>query len=107
VHQNKRAIVVQQEVLTDVRSFNRALVHVLRQDPDVIVVGEMRDFEAISTALTAAETGHLVLATMHSPKRLARAGAHHRCFEGSAQRRSFSNWPMRCRELFRRLAAGG
>ncbi len=67
VHENKRAIVVQQEVLTDVRSFNRALIHVLRQDPDVIVVGEMRDLEAISTALTAAETGHLVLATMHSP----------------------------------------
>ncbi len=67
VHDNKKAIVVQQEVLTDVRSFNRALVHVLRQDPDVIVVGEMRDHEAISTALTAAETGHLVLATMHSP----------------------------------------
>src|SRR6476660_7712245 len=67
VHENKRAIVVQQEVLTDVSSFNRALIHVLRQDPDVIVVGEMRDFEAISTALTAAETGHLVLATMHSP----------------------------------------
>lgn len=67
VHENKRAIVVQQEVLTDVRSFNRALIHVLRQDPDVIVVGEMRDHEAIATALTAAETGHLVLATMHSP----------------------------------------
>jgi twitching motility protein PilT len=67
VHENKRAIVVQQEVLTDVRSFNRALIHVLRQDPDVIVVGEIRDHEAISTALTAAETGHLVLATLHSP----------------------------------------
>jgi twitching motility protein PilT len=50
-----------------VRSFNRALVHVLRQDPDVLVVGEMRDFVAISTALTAAETGHLVLATLHAP----------------------------------------
>ncbi len=67
VHPNKRAIVVQQEVLSDVRSFNRALIHVLRQDPDVIVVGEIRDHEAISTALTAAETGHLVLATLHSP----------------------------------------
>lgn len=67
VHQNQRAIVVQQEVLIDTRSFSRALVHALRQDPDVIVVGEMRDHEAISTALTAAETGHLVLATMHSP----------------------------------------
>lgn len=86
VHQNKRAIVVQQEVLTDTRSFNRALIHVLRQDPDVIVVGEVRDHEAISTALTAAETGHLVLATLHSP---SVANALERIigiFEGNAQR---------------------
>jgi len=67
VHQNQRAIIVQQEVQTDTRSYSRALIHALRQDPDVIVVGEMRDHEAISTALTAAETGHLVLATMHAP----------------------------------------
>ena len=86
VHQNKRAIVVQQEVLTDVRSFNRALVHVLRQDPDVIVVGEMRDYEAISTALTAAETGHLVLATMHSPNVSHALERIIGVFEGSAQR---------------------
>jgi len=86
VHANKRAIVVQQEVLTDVRSFNRALVHVLRQDPDVIVVGEMRDFEAISTALTAAETGHLVLATMHSPNVAHAMERIVGVFEGSAQR---------------------
>lgn len=86
VHQNKRAIVVQQEVLTDVRSFNRALVHVLRQDPDVIVVGEMRDFEAISTALTAAETGHLVLATMHSPNVSHALERIIGVFEGSSQR---------------------
>jgi twitching motility protein PilT len=86
VHQNKRAIVVQQEVLTDVRSFNRALIHVLRQDPDVIVVGEMRDFEAISTALTAAETGHLVLATMHSPNVSHAMERIIGVFEGSAQR---------------------
>jgi twitching motility protein PilT len=86
VHQNKRAIVVQQEVLTDVRSFNRALVHVLRQDPDVLVVGEMRDFEAISTALTAAETGHLVLATMHSPNATHALERIIGVFEGSAQR---------------------
>jgi twitching motility protein PilT len=86
VHQNKRAIVVQQEVLTDVHSFNRALVHVLRQDPDVIVVGEMRDFEAISTALTAAETGHLVLATMHSPNVSHALERIIGVFEGSAQR---------------------
>jgi twitching motility protein PilT len=86
VHQNKRAIVVQQEVLTDVRSFNRALIHVLRQDPDVIVVGEMRDHEAIATALTAAETGHLVLATMHSPSVLHALERIIGVFEGSAQR---------------------
>src|SRR5271169_2978190 len=86
VHQNKRAIVVQQEVLTDVRSFNRALIHVLRQDPDVIVVGEMRDHEAIATALTAAETGHLVLATMHSPNVSHALERIIGVFEGSAQK---------------------
>jgi len=86
VHANKRAIVVQQEVLTDVHSFNRALIHVLRQDPDVIVVGEMRDYEAISTALTAAETGHLVLATMHSPNVSNALERIVGVFEGSAQR---------------------
>ncbi len=86
VHENKRAIVVQQEVLSDVRSFNRALIHVLRQDPDVIVVGEMRDHEAISTALTAAETGHLVLATMHSPNVSHALERIIGVFEGSAQR---------------------
>lgn len=86
VHENKRAIVVQQEVLTDVRSFNRALIHVLRQDPDVIVVGEIRDHEAISTALTAAETGHLVLATMHSPNVGHALERIVGVFEGSAQK---------------------
>jgi len=88
VHANKRAIVVQQEVLSDVRSFNRALIHVLRQDPDVIVVGEMRDFEAISTALTAAETGHLVLATLHSPNVSHALERIIGVFEGSAQRQT-------------------
>lgn len=86
VHENHRAIIVQQEVLTDVRSFNRALTHVLRQDPDVIVVGEMRDHEAIATALTAAETGHLVLATMHSPNVPHALERIIGVFEGNAQR---------------------
>jgi twitching motility protein PilT len=67
VHDNLRSIIVQQEVGTDVRSFREALIHVLRQDPDVIVIGEMRDVETIETALVAAETGHLVLATLHTP----------------------------------------
>lgn len=66
-HENRRSIVIQEEVLTDVRSFRTALRHVLRQDPDVIVIGEMRDLETIETALMAAETGHLVIATLHTP----------------------------------------
>ncbi len=88
VHRNQRAIIVQQEVLTDTHSFNRALIHVLRQDPDVIVVGEMRDHAAISTALTAAETGHLVLATMHSPSVLHALERIVGVFEGNAQRQT-------------------
>jgi twitching motility protein PilT len=86
VHQNKRAIIVQQEVLTDTHSFNRALIHVLRQDPDVIVVGEIRDQEAIATAITAAETGHLVLATLHSPNVAHALERIVGVYEGSAQR---------------------
>ena len=67
IHANNKAIIKQREVYSDTRSFAEALRHALRQDPNVIVVGEMRDLETISTALTAAETGHLVLATLHTP----------------------------------------
>jgi len=67
VHQNKKSVIKQREVYSDTHSFAEALKRCLRQDPDVIVVGEMRDLETISTALTAAETGHLVLATLHTP----------------------------------------
>ncbi|MBK7404265.1 MAG: PilT/PilU family type 4a pilus ATPase [Phycisphaerales bacterium] len=67
VHSFKRSIVVQQEVLSDVRDYTSALRHVLRQDPDVVAIGEMRDRETIYTALMAAETGHLVIATLHTP----------------------------------------
>ncbi|HPS02117.1 MAG TPA: type IV pilus twitching motility protein PilT [Candidatus Sumerlaeota bacterium] len=67
LHRNKRSIIKQREVRCDTKSFSEALLRVLRQDPDVIAVGEMRDLETISTALTAAETGHLVLATLHTP----------------------------------------
>ncbi|NNN20925.1 MAG: type IV pilus twitching motility protein PilT [Acidimicrobiales bacterium] len=66
LHNHGRSIVNQREVGTDTKSFAEALKHVLRQDPDVILVGEMRDLETISTALTAAETGHLVFATLHT-----------------------------------------
>lgn len=67
IHKNKKSVIKQREVYNDTHSFAEALKRCLRQDPDVIVVGEMRDLETISTALTAAETGHLVLGTLHTP----------------------------------------
>jgi twitching motility protein PilT len=66
LHQHKRCIVNQREVGVDTGGFATALKHVLRQDPDIILVGELRDLETVSTAITAAETGHLVLATLHT-----------------------------------------
>jgi twitching motility protein PilT len=65
-HKPKRSVVVQREVHYDTFSFARALKSVLRQDPDVVLLGEMRDLETISSAITIAETGHLVLATLHT-----------------------------------------
>jgi twitching motility protein PilT len=66
IHQHKKCIVNQREVKADTESFGNALKHVLRQDPDVILIGEMRDQETMQAALTIAETGHLTLATLHT-----------------------------------------
>jgi twitching motility protein PilT len=66
LHEDKHSIVNQREVGTDTESFARAMKRVLRQDPDVILIGEMRDEETVRTALSAAETGHLVLSTIHT-----------------------------------------
>ncbi len=66
LHRHRSCLVNQREVGEDTWSFQNALKHVLRQDPDIILVGEMRDLETISVALTAAETGHLVFATLHT-----------------------------------------
>ena len=66
VHDHKMALVVQQELYTDVPNFNAGLLHILRQDPDVIGIGEMRNHDTIATALTAAETGHLLLSSLHT-----------------------------------------
>lgn len=66
LHSHKKALVEQREIGEDTQSFSSALKYVLRQDPDVIMVGEMRDIETIASALTAAETGHLVLSTLHT-----------------------------------------
>ncbi len=66
VHKSKKSIVNQREVYSDTHSFDESLRHVLRQDPDVILIGEMRDLETIESALVIAETGHLVFATLHT-----------------------------------------
>jgi twitching motility protein PilT len=66
LHRNEKSIIIQREVGSDTKSFSASLRHVLRQDPDVILIGEMRDLETIAAAITAAETGHLVLATLHT-----------------------------------------
>ncbi|OFX16650.1 MAG: type IV pili twitching motility protein PilT [Armatimonadetes bacterium RBG_16_58_9] len=67
LHEDVQALINQRELETDTRSFSNALKYVLRQDPDVILVGEMRDLETIHLAITAAETGHLVFGTLHTP----------------------------------------
>jgi len=66
VHEHRGCIVNQREVYADTEDFSAALKHVLRQDPDIVLVGEMRDLETMSSALTVAETGHLVLSTLHT-----------------------------------------
>src|SRR5215467_1219302 len=66
VHNHKKCLVNQREVFSDTQSFKNALKYILRQDPDVVLVGEMRDLETISAALTIAETGHLTLGTLHT-----------------------------------------
>lgn len=66
LHHNKECLIAQRDLGDDTKSFAAALIHALRHDPDVILVGEMRDLDTISTAITAAETGHLVLGTLHT-----------------------------------------
>ena len=78
LHRHKNCVVNQREIGNDAQSFALGLKAALRQDPDVILVGEMRDLETISTALTAAETGHLVFATLHTQEHRADDRPHHR-----------------------------
>jgi twitching motility protein PilT len=66
LHQHKKCVVNQREIAADTQSFHNALKYILRQDPDVVLIGEMRDLETIQAALTIAETGHLTLATLHT-----------------------------------------
>ncbi|MDD2757787.1 MAG: PilT/PilU family type 4a pilus ATPase [Patescibacteria group bacterium] len=86
VFKDKMSLVEQREVGKDTKSFANALKHVLRQDPNVIFVGEMRDPETISTVLTAAETGHLVFSTLHTPNAAEAIERIVDVFEGSKQK---------------------
>ncbi len=83
---DKESLIEQREVGTDTKSFASALKHVLRQDPNVILVGEMRDPETISTVLTAAETGHLVFSTLHTPSAAEAVERIVDVFEGAKQK---------------------
>lgn len=84
--QDKQSLIEQREVGVDTNSFANALKHVLRQDPNVIVVGEMRDPETIATVLTAAETGHLVFSTLHTPSAAEAIERIVDVFEGAKQK---------------------
>jgi twitching motility protein PilT len=84
-HRHRKSIVVQIEVTTDTLSFASCLRSVLRLDPNVICIGEMRDIETMETALAAADTGHLVLATLHTPNAVGTVERIMGCFEGGRQ----------------------
>lgn len=85
VHENKRCLFSHRNVGEDTQSFARGLKYSLREDPDIILVGEMRDHETISTAITAAETGHLVLATLHTTSAIQTLNRIVDSFEGAEQ----------------------
>ncbi len=99
LHRDKKSIINQREVGSDTNDFSKALRSALRQDPDVILVGEMRDLETIETALLAAETGHLVLSTLHTldaPETINRIIS---MFPPTTRSRSASSWPRCSRPL--------
>jgi len=112
LHSNKRSVVIQREVETDAESFSSALTAALRQDPNVICVGELRTLEAMATALTASETGHLVLATLHTSsapgavERLVDAFPSHQQNQVRVQLASSLRGVI-CQQLLPRMAASG
>ena len=93
-YQCKEALIHQREVGEDVGSFAEALRSALREDPDVILVGEMRDYETISAALLAAETGHLVLSTLHTTGRHRQWNVLLMPARPAVRIRSESSWPL-------------
>jgi twitching motility protein PilT len=97
LHHHKKAMVNQREVGADTKSFSMALKHVLRQDPDVILIGEMRDLETVSAALTAAETGHLVSRHCTPKMRCRPSIASSTSSRRTSKRRSGSSSQARCK----------
>ena len=89
IHKDKKSIVSQREVGKQTESFSHALKAALREDPDVILVGELRDLETIGMALTAAETGHLVFGTLHTSG-APNTQSNHRCFSSRSTRANTS-----------------
>ena len=96
LHRDKKSIINQREVDVDTRGFAPALRSALRQDPDVVLVGEMRDFETIETALLAAETGHLVFSTLHTLDATETINRIIAVYPPHQQNRSASSWPRCC-----------
>ena len=96
LHRDKKSIVNQREVEVDTKSFAAAVRSALRQDPDVILVGEMRDYETIETAITAAETGHLVLSTLHTLDATETINRIIGVFLPTSRSRFACSWPACC-----------
>jgi twitching motility protein PilT len=112
IHNHKLSVVNQREVGTDTKSFPNALKYVLREDPDVILVGEMRDLETISAALTIAETGHLVFATLHTPDAVQAVNRIIDVFPGGQQQQvraqlSFVLQAVLCQQLLPKAYTSG
>ena len=99
LHRDKKSLVNQREVDVDTRAFSSSLRAALRQDPDVILVGEMRDYETIETALLAAETGHLVFSTLHTLDATESVNRIISVFPPTIRSRSASSWLRCCRSV--------
>lgn len=111
VFKNKRSMINQREIGSDTHSFNNSLKHVLRQDPDVILIGEMRDLETMEIALTVAETGHLVFATLHTPDAVQSINRMVDVFSSNQQQQvrvqlSFVLQAVVCQQLLPRVGGG-
>ena len=103
IHSNKKCIIVQRDLGDDTKSFDSALTHALRHDPDVIVLGEMRDLSTMGTALRAAETGHLVIGTLHTTDAVRTINSVIDMFPSSQQQQVRHNSPKQWKQFYRKL----